>query len=94
MQSEFEGSSPGKPSISAEIPSIDPPGVLINNLVCPRHHFIAPRESAQKVMPKSWHVAKFFWIQNFHSKFFENLVLTWELTCNCYPSLGQDLSDL
>ena len=32
----------------------------INNLVCPRHHFRAPREGGRKVMPKSWHVAKFF----------------------------------
>ena len=66
----------------------------ITNLVCPRHHFLAPRESGQKVMPKSWHVAKFFWIRKFHSNFFEKLGLTWESTCKCYPNLGQDLSDL
>ena len=41
-------------------------GVTIDSLVCPRHHFIATRESDQKLTPKLWHVTNFFGFRNFH----------------------------
>ena len=60
---------------------------LLSAVIC----FQAPREISYEKMQKSWQVAKFFGIRNFHSKFFEKLVLTWESTCKCNPSLGKDL---
>ena len=54
----------------------------------------APRESAYEKMQKSLHVAKFLGIQNFHSKFFKKLFLTWESTCKCNTNLRKDFSDL